>query len=103
MVEPFLYHCVQLWFPLGRRCSKTRDDTARAEGQGQRHRAATALEFIEELLWIGPKRQLSPTQPGTGPPSVGKGQKKGVKGRKLMGSDKGSLTGRIKAIHTQAK
>lgn len=54
MVDPFLYHYVQLWFPLGRRCSKTRDDTNRAEGQDQRDRASTALECIKELLWIDP-------------------------------------------------
>lgn len=85
MVEPFLYHSVQLWFPLGRRCSKTRDDKKRAEGQDQRDRASTALECVKELVWIAPERQLSPTELGTEPPSVGKGQEQKGEREKIHG------------------
>lgn len=79
MVEPFLYYSVQLWFPLGRRCSKSREDKKRAEGQDQRNRPSTALECVKELLWIDHEGQLSPTELGTEPLS---GNGRGTEGWK---------------------
>lgn len=56
-----------------------------------------SMEWISVVSWFNPSRQLSPHSCSLTPPAVGWGGMGRVKGRKLVGGDKVSLTGKTKA------